>query len=1140
MRIIRLELERYGHVSGEYLEFPAETGLHIVLGANEAGKSTALKALADALFGFRGRSRDNHPDDPRIGFTLRANDGTEASFVRRKAGRDKLLDAAGLPVPEAALARFLGGTGRERFLDVFGLDAERLRRAGRTIMAEEGEAGATILQAQTGLRGLRETVDHLDGEAKLLFGDGRGVRRISAAAGAIKDNRRLMADRSLSGPDYLTQVERETGLDQQLGAITQERQALRREQAQLDRIRRTAPFRTELAELAAQRTALGPAAPLPPDAAALFADAVERQARSAGAAAREQAELDALDAARAALTPDPAVLAVADALRLLDADRTRVAEIRRDLLTVSGQAAASLRTTETVARDLGIVERGANLRARVPDLPTRRAAERLLTDYQKRTGARAVAAAALLSAEQGRDAEASALATMPAVPDADALRDAVEAARNAGSIDDEIRDADARLDAVTAERDRRLARLVGWDAGGDALERSRIPLESDAARLGAGLEMAERGSHDADAALARHEAAIEGARVALAGIEAAGTLPTRESLQAVRQRRDGIWRELRRALDNGLPPGEMPDVFERLLQDSDMLADARQTELTRIRDWEQRCQQAAELAAARPGLGAAAEDAREFRVAAEAAWRAAWAPAGVTPSAPPAMREWVRDREDAIAAIASSRTAAQALTLLSQRRASLRAALCAFLPEQDGDYLVPLLQQAGRLVQSIDQRIAAAARVGKTEDALTKARQVLGAIDVSARDWAREWFPIAHGLALRPDDDPAGTTDLLALWSTLDKALAEWEALQARRADMTAAIGRHDELAAALAARLALPVTDTLIPEQTDRLRRAEDVLAEMVRSDNDRSKRRAARDEMTCAAVEAADALDRLRRQAGTADDDGLQCAITAQATRAALTKQMQDREATLRTQADGKTDAELAEEAAAIDIDTIPGRLETIQHRAEALDTEAKTLTEDLLTTRQRLAAMRTGQDVTGPAHAIQDAIADIEDAAHRYVRVRLAHALLRGGIDVYRRSQQGPLLAEASALFGALTDGRYERLEQDEGDKGEPIIVAVRPDGSTCHADALSEGTTDQLFLSLRLASIALDAAGAEPLPFIGDDLLVNFDDARAKSALRLLAEFGRTTQVILFTHHPHLLALVPSGAASIHQLPRELAA
>ena len=130
---------------------------------------------------------------------------------------------------------------------------------------------------------------------------------------------------------------------------------------------------------------------------------------------------------------------------------------------------------------------------------------------------------------------------------------------------------------------------------------------------------------------------------------------------------------------------------------------------------------------------------------------------------------------------------------------------------------------------------------------------------------------------------------------------------------------------------------------------------------------------------------------------------------------------------------------------------------------------------------------------------------------------------------------MLAKASLYFAELTTGRYERLEPDEDDRGEQIIVAVRPDGSTCAAEMLSEGTLDQLFLALRLASIALDASVAETLPFIADDLLVNFDDERARAALKLLAHFGQQTQVILFTHHQHLVSLLEPGIASVHRLP-----
>jgi uncharacterized protein YhaN len=47
--------------------------------------------------------------------------------------------------------------------------------------------------------------------------------------------------------------------------------------------------------------------------------------------------------------------------------------------------------------------------------------------------------------------------------------------------------------------------------------------------------------------------------------------------------------------------------------------------------------------------------------------------------------------------------------------------------------------------------------------------------------------------------------------------------------------------------------------------------------------------------------------------------------------------------------------------------------------------------------------------------------------------------------------------------------------------------------------------------------------DPLPFICDDLLVSFDDARAGLALNVLAEAGTHLQVILFTHHRHVVDL-----------------
>jgi uncharacterized protein YhaN len=48
----------------------------------------------------------------------------------------------------------------------------------------------------------------------------------------------------------------------------------------------------------------------------------------------------------------------------------------------------------------------------------------------------------------------------------------------------------------------------------------------------------------------------------------------------------------------------------------------------------------------------------------------------------------------------------------------------------------------------------------------------------------------------------------------------------------------------------------------------------------------------------------------------------------------------------------------------------------------------------------------------------------------------------------------------------------------------------------------------------------------MPFIGDDLLTSFDEARTLAALRLLAVAGQERQIILFTHHRHVADLARS--------------
>jgi uncharacterized protein YhaN len=89
-------------------------------------------------------------------------------------------------------------------------------------------------------------------------------------------------------------------------------------------------------------------------------------------------------------------------------------------------------------------------------------------------------------------------------------------------------------------------------------------------------------------------------------------------------------------------------------------------------------------------------------------------------------------------------------------------------------------------------------------------------------------------------------------------------------------------------------------------------------------------------------------------------------------------------------------------------------------------------------------------------------------------------------------------------------------------------------------MSDGTRDQLYLALRLAAVEHygENAAATLLPFVADDLLINFDDARTAAGFQALAELSKTVQVIVFTHHQHLSGIaqkaVGEDGLTVHRL------
>lgn len=238
------------------------------------------------------------------------------------------------------------------------------------------------------------------------------------------------------------------------------------------------------------------------------------------------------------------------------------------------------------------------------------------------------------------------------------------------------------------------------------------------------------------------------------------------------------------------------------------------------------------------------------------------------------------------------------------------------------------------------------------------------------------------------------------------------------------------------------------------------------------------------------------------------------------------------LRSIAPGVEADELARQAAEIDPDTLDGRLRELSGQIERAETERTAAITELGGLEEQRRRMDGSAAAAQAAEEAQSHLARIRTDAERYMHLRMAERMLRREIERYRREHQGPLLGRAGELFHRITLSSFTGLRAEYAADDKPVVAGIRPDGSTVGLDAMSDGTRDQLYLALRLASPERHVTSNEPMPFIVDDILIRFDDERSRATLEALAEFAARAQVLFFTHHRRLADLGETAGDGVY--------
>ena len=210
----------------------------------------------------------------------------------------------------------------------------------------------------------------------------------------------------------------------------------------------------------------------------------------------------------------------------------------------------------------------------------------------------------------------------------------------------------------------------------------------------------------------------------------------------------------------------------------------------------------------------------------------------------------------------------------------------------------------------------------------------------------------------------------------------------------------------------------------------------------------------------------------------------------------------------------------------------LKELHTNRDALRDQRQTLQNEIKAKDGNAAAANASEEA-------EQQLATVVSGVEQYLRLQIAALILEQRIEDYRKKNQAPVLARAGELFSKLTMESYANLRDELDDTGKPILLGVRPNDEEVFIDGMSDGSRDQLYLALRLATIEQHLSKGEPMPFVVDDILIGFDDNRTRVCLEVLSELAASTQVLLFTHHRRVLELADAIDAEAGIFSHELA-
>jgi uncharacterized protein YhaN len=1154
MRIDRLDLIAYGPFTDKSLNLSdGISGLHLIYGDNEAGKSTSLRALVAWLFGIPTRTNDNYlhlNPQLRIGGKLRLSDGEELEFVRRKGAKGTLLEpGTDAIIDDLILLPFLpGGIDETLFTKLYGIDHVRLVEGGQKLLNQSGDLGQALFSAAVGTEGLREILSELQNGAEELFKPRASTKLVNQAIYSFKEAQKRIKDSCLPVAEW-KRLQKE--LADTLSAIRKVEEDINgksKEKSRLDRLNRVKGALAERRAVMARIEELGEILLLPEDfdekrktASNNLQTASEAKERAEAKLSRLKEEAESLNVRNELLDNEETILAThkeLGAVEKTNKDRPQQDGKRRLLRNEAEQLLKSIRPDIDLddADELrpllnnkkwisGLAQKHGLLNQKKEN------AEATLRDVEDEQES--------IKKELGEQAQSNL--------DLSELKAAVAAARRTGDLEQRLADSQKRATDDNAACESELSRLGRFSGTIEALSKAAMPVSETLDTFEKQLDELSEKIRDCSRKKRELEEEKKQAGQDLKALLLTTDVPTISELEESRTVRNTGWNLIKRKyieetdvemdIAEFAPESELPTVYEQKVDDADHVSDRLRLAADQV---VKRADLEAKIENLNSRLGAITEETRKDNEAKEAhqkEWNAIWEPLGVEPGTPREMKQWLLRVDNLLANAQSANTVFGDARKLDEDCKSFKEAISLQISKFDDSIDLQKMSLEAMInlcEQRVEQEESALERkrqlehsLGDTEIRIKRTREELKTIENDQSNWVQEWGQAIDGLGLKPDVHPEHATEtfdqLLVFFDKFDQS----EDLRKRIFGIDQVAEKFEkkvfEFADGIGFKRDAQEASTIAAQLNRDLNEAREARASLKKIETQGKEIKGETEDADITIRTAHEQLASLRDQTGVETDEELESAGEGSRKKRKLQQKLDTLEQELTRNGDGLSIQELEKEASESDIDTIEGERERVSSELKELQANRDILRDQRQTLQNEIKAKDGSAIAANASEEAEQQLATMVSGVEQYLRLKIASIILEQRIEDYRKKNQAPVLARAGELFSKLTLGSYANLRDELDDGGKPILLGVRPNDIEVSVDGMSDGARDQLYLSLRLATLEQHLSKGEPMPFVVDDILIGFDDNRTRVCLEVLAELAVSTQVLLFTHHRRVLEL-----------------